>query len=102
MDQTLSTKLLLVSKKNKKFKRFFRNKSSGAVLAERSKRTIRDIFERPVSERRKADWIVILPTITKRYNNIIQSSTTLSSNQECLKKNEGCVCRNLIEEKERK
>ena len=70
---------------------YSRNSSFGAVSAERFNRTIRDLLKRPVFEKRNGNWIDILPTITKQYNNKVHSSTKLTPIQASLKKNEGYV-----------
>ena len=77
-------------------KLYSRNSSYGAVFAERFNRTIRDLLKKPVFERGDANWIDVLPTITKQYNNRIHSSTKLTPTQASLKKNEGYVYKNLI------
>ena len=59
-------------------KLFSRNSSYGAVFAERFNRTIRNLLKKIVFEQGDANWIDILPTITKQYNNRIHSSTKLS------------------------
>ena len=56
-------------------KLYSRNSSYGAVFAERINKTIRDLLKRPVFEKCDGNWIDILPTITKQYNNRIHSST---------------------------
>ena len=50
-------------------KRYSRNTSLGAIFAEKFNRTIRYLLKRPVFETGEADWIDILPTKTKKYNN---------------------------------
>ena len=45
------------------------NTSLGAVFAKRFNRTIRDLLKRPVFEKGDGNWIDILPTITRQYNN---------------------------------
>ena len=50
-------------------KRYSRCISLGAVFAERFNRTIRDLLKRQVFERGDANWIDVLPTKTKQYNN---------------------------------
>ena len=74
-----------------------RNSSYGAVFAEKFNRTIRDLLKKIVFEQGDANWIVILPTITKQYNNRIHSSTKLTPIQASLKKNEGYVYKNLLD-----
>ena len=50
-------------------KLYSRNSSYGAVFAERFNRTMRDLLKRPVFEKGDGNWIDVLPTITKHYNN---------------------------------
>ena len=59
-------------------KLYSRNSSYGAVFAERFNRTIRDLLKKIVFERGDANWVDVLPTITKQYNNKIHSSTKLT------------------------
>ena len=80
-------------------KLYSRNSSDGAVFAERFNRTIRDLLKKIVFERGDAKWIDILPTITKKYNNKVHSSTKLTPIQASLKKNEGFVYKNLIDKR---
>ena len=77
-------------------KLFSRNCSYGAVFAERFNRTIRDLLKRPVFEQGDSNWIDILPTITKQYNNKVHPSTKLTPIQASLKKNEGYVYKILL------
>ena len=69
-------------------KLYSRNSSYGAVFAERFNNSIRDVLKRPVFENGDGNWIDILSTITKQYNNRIHSSTKLSPKDAFLKKNE--------------
>ena len=78
-------------------KLYSRNSSYGAVFAERFNRTIRDLLKKIVFERGDANWIDVLPTITKQYNNKTHSSTKLTPTQASLKKNEGYVYKNLLD-----
>ena len=80
---------------------YSRNSSYGAVFAERFNRTIRDLLKRPVFEKGESNWIDILPTITKKYNNKIHSSTKLTPIQASLKKNEGYVYKNLSDKRKK-
>ena len=80
-------------------KLYSRNSSYGAVFAERFNRTIRDILKKPVFEKGDGNWIDILPTLTKQYNNRIHSSTKLSPKDASLKKNEGFVYKNLLDKR---
>ena len=78
-------------------KLYSRKSSYGAVFAERFNRTIRDLLKRPVFEKGDGNWIDVLQTITKQYNNKIHSSTELTPIQASLEKNEGIVYKNLID-----
>ena len=80
-------------------KLYSRKSSYGAVFAEHFNRTIRKLLKRPVSEKGDGNWIDILPTITKQYNNRIHSSTKLTPIQASIKKNEGYVYKNLLDKR---
>ena len=82
-------------------KLYSRNSSYGTVFAERFNRTIRDLLKRPVFEKGDVNWIDVLPTITKQYNNRIHSSTKLTPIQASLKKNEGYVYKNLLDKRKK-
>ena len=82
-----------------KIKLYSRNTELGAVFAERFNRTIRDLLKRPVFEKGDGNWIDVLPTITKQYNNKTHSSTKLTPTQASLKKNEGYVYKNLLDKR---
>ena len=84
---------------NNNIKPYSRNTSLGAVFAERSNRTFRNLLKGPVFERRVANWIDVLPTITKQSNNRVHSSTKLTPMQASLKKNEGYVYNNLLDKR---
>ena len=64
-------------------------------------RTIRDLPKKIVFEHGDANWIDVLPTITKQYNKRIYSSTKLSPFQASLKKNEGYVYKNLLDKRKK-
>ena len=80
-------------------KLYSRNSSYGAVFAERFNRTIRDLLKKIVFENGDANWIDVLQTITKQYNNRIHSSTKLTPTQASLKKKEGFVYKNLLDKR---
>ena len=82
-------------------KPYSRNSSYGAVFAERFNRTIRDLLKKIVFENGDANWIDVLQTITKQYNNKIHSSTKLSPKDASLKKNEGYVYKNLLDKRKK-
>ena len=82
-------------------KLYSRNSSFGAVFAERFNRTIRDLLKKIVFENGDANWIDVLQTITKQYNNKVHSSTKLTPTQGSLKKNEGFVYKNLLDKRKK-
>ena len=82
-------------------KLYSRNSSYGAVFAERFNRTIRDLIKKIVFEQGDANWIDVLPTISKQYNSRIHSSTKLSPKDASLKKNEGVVYKNLLDKRKK-
>ena len=80
-------------------KLYSRNSSNGAVFAERFIRTIRDLLKRPVFEKGDGNWIDVIQTITKQYNNTTHSSTKLSPKDASLKKNECYIYKNLLDKR---
>ena len=82
-------------------KLYSRNSSYGAVFAERFNRTIRDLLKKIVFENGDANWIDVLQTITKQYNNRVHTSTKLSPKDASLKKNEGYVYKNLLDKRKK-
>ena len=70
------------------------------VFAERFNKTIRDLLK-PVFEKGDDNWIDVLPTITKQYNNRIHSSTKLTPFQGSSKKNEGFVYKNILDKRKK-
>ena len=86
---------------NKKNKLFSRNSSYGADFAERFNLTIRNLLIRPVFEKSDGNWIDVLQTITKQYNNPVHTSTKLTPIQASLKKNEGFVSNNLLDKRKK-
>ena len=83
--------------KKNNVKLYSRNSSFGSVFSERLIRTIRDLLKKIIFEHGDGNWIDVLPTITKQYNNRIHSSTKLTPIQASLKKNEGYVYKNLLD-----
>ena len=87
--------------KNNNIKPYSRNSSFGAVFAERFNESIRILLKKFVFERGDANYIDVLPTITKQCNNRMHSSTLLNRIQASLKKNEGFVCNNLLDKRKK-
>ena len=88
-----------LNKKNNKL--YSGNSSYGAVFAESFNPTIRDLPKKPVFEKGDAEWIDVLPTKTKQYNNTIHSSTKLTPMPAILKKTEGFVYKNLLDKRKK-
>ena len=82
-------------------KLYSRNSLYGAVFAERFNRTIRDLLKKPVFEKGDGNWIDVLQTITKQYNNKTHSSTKLTPTQASLKKNVGFVYKNSLDKRKK-
>ena len=80
---------------NNHIEHYSRNTSVGAVFAKRFKRTIEDLPKKIVFERKAANWIDVLPKITKQNNNRVHLFTKLMPIQTSPKKNEGYVYKNL-------
>ena len=87
--------------KKNNIKLYSRNRLYGAVFAERFNRTMRDLLKKPVFEKSDGNWIDVLQTITKQYNNETHSSTKLTPTQASSKKNEGYVYKNFLDKREK-
>ena len=79
--------------KNNQHYSFFTDK--GPSIAERVIRTVRNLLKKPVFEKGKADWLSELPSVIKKYNNTIHSSTKMTPIQASKKSNEKLVYNNL-------
>ena len=79
-------------------KLYSRNTYLGAVFVERFNKTNRDLHKRPVFEKGDGNWIDVLSTIRKQYNNRIHSSTKLSPKDASLK-NERFVYKDLLDKR---
>ena len=86
---------------NNNIKLYSRNTHLGASFAERFNKSIRDLLKKIVFEHGDANWIDVLPTITKQNNNRIHTSTKLSPKDASLKKNEEFVYKNLIDKRKK-
>ena len=80
---------------------YSRNSSYGAVFAERFNHTIRDLLQGPVFEKGDGNFVDVIPTITKQYNNKKHPSTKLTPIQAGLKKNVGYVHKNLLDKRKK-
>ena len=86
---------------NNNIKLYSRISSNGAVFAECFNSTNRYLLERPVFEKGDANWIDVLPTITKEYDTRLHSSTMLTPIQASFKKNEGYVYNKLLDKRKK-
>ena len=86
---------------NNNIQNYSRNTSFGSVFAERFNHSIRDLLKNPVFEWRDGNWIDILPTIRKQFNNRTHTCIKLPPIQASLRKNEGFVCKNLIDKRKK-
>ena len=76
---------------DKIIKRYSRYTDKGAVFAERFNRPIRSSLKKPVLKEGKTDWLSDLPSVIKKYNNTIHSSTKMTPIQASKKLNEKLV-----------
>ena len=86
----------LKSKNMQHYSRFTDNCPS---IAERVIRTIRNLLKKPVFLASNADWLSELPSIIKKYNNTIHSSTKMTPIQASKKSNEKQVYSNLRDDR---
>ena len=73
----------------------------GAVFAVRFDRTIKDLLRKVVLERGDANWIDVLPKITKQNNKGILSSTNVSSIEASSKKNEEYADKKILDKRKK-
>ena len=85
--------------KSKNIHHYSRYTDKGPSIAERVIRTIRNILKKPVFEKGNADWISELPSVVKKYNNTIHSSTKMIPIQASKKSNEKTVLDNLRDDR---
>ena len=87
--------------KTKNIQHYSRFTDKNSSIAERVIRTIKNLIKKPVFEKGNADWLSELPSVVKKYNNTIHSSTKKTPNQASKKSNEKEVYSNL-QDKRRK
>ena len=80
---------------------FSRFTDKGPSIAERGIRTKRNFVNKPVFEKGNADWLSELPSVIKKYNNTIHSSTKMTPLQASKKSNETLVYTNLQDKREK-
>ena len=87
--------------KIKNIHHYSRFTDKGPSMAERVIRTIRNLLKKPVFLAGNADWLSELPSVIKKYNNTIHSSTKMTPNQASKKANEKLVYTNLHDKREK-
>ena len=85
--------------KAKNIQHYSRYTDKGPSIAERVIRTVRSLLKKPVFEKGKADWLSELPSVIKKYNNTIHSSTKMTPVQASKKVNEKEVFSNLRDDR---
>ena len=78
---------------------YSRYTSKGAVFTTRIKRTINNLFKKPVFEEVIANWIDQINTVAKQHNIEKHSSFKLTAIETSLKKNEAYNYRTLCDKK---
>ena len=86
--------------KIKKIHHYSRFTDKGPSIAERVIRTLRNLIKKPVFAKGNADWLSELPSVIKRYNKTIHSSTKMTPNPASKKSNEREVYSNLRDNRE--
>ena len=86
---------------NIKIEHYFRNTDKGAVFAERFNKSIKSPLRKPFFEKGDGNWIDVLPTKTKQYNNRIRTSSEITPIQASLKKNEGLVSKSFLDKRKK-
>ena len=81
--------------KSENVQHYSRFTDKGPSIAKRVIRTLRNLFKKPVLEKRNAEWLGELPSFIKQYYKTIHSSTKMTSIQSSKKSNEKLVCSNL-------
>ena len=85
--------------KTKNIQHYSRFTDKGPSIAERVIRTVRSLIKKPVFLAGNADWISELPSVIKKYNNTIHSSTKMTPTQASKKSNQKLVYNNLRDDR---
>ena len=85
--------------KSKSIHHYSRYTDKGPSIAERVIKTVRSLLKKPVFEKGRADWQSELPSVIKKYNNTIHSSTKMTPIQASKKINEKLVFSNLRDDR---
>ena len=81
--------------KAKKIQHYSRFTDKGPSIAERVKRTIRNLLKEPVFEKGKANWLSEIPSVIKQYNKTIHNSMKMTPIQVSKKSTDREVSSNL-------
>ena len=87
--------------KSKNIRHYFRFTDKGPSICERVIRAIRNLLRKPVFEKGNPDWSSELPSVIKKYNNTIHSSTKMTPIQASKKSNEKEVSSNLQDKRQK-
>ena len=74
-------------------KQYSTKKYLGDLFAERFNRTVRDLLKQPAFEKAESNWIGVLSTKMKQYNNRVHNSTKLTPIQASLERTKGSFTR---------
>ena len=85
--------------KSKNIHHYSRFTDKGPSIAERVIKTVRNLLKKPVFEKGNANWISELPSVVKKYNNKIHSSTKMIPIQASKKSNAKEVFDNLRDDR---
>ena len=87
--------------KSKNIQHYSRYTDKGPSIAERVIRTIRNLLKKPIFLAGNADWLSELPSVIKKYNKSIHSSTKMTPIQASKKSNEKAVFDNLRDDRQK-
>ena len=85
--------------KSKSIQHYSRYTDKGPSIAERVIRTVRNLLKKPIFLAGNADWLSELPSVVKKYNNTIHSSTKMTPIQASKKSNEKIIFDNLKDDR---
>ena len=86
--------------KSKNIHHYSRYTDKGPSIAERVIKTVRNLLKKPIFLAGNANWLSELPSVVKKYNNTIHSSTKMTPIQASKKSNEKIVYNNLKDNRE--
>ena len=87
--------------KSKSIQHYSRFTDKDPSIAERVIRTVRNLLKKPKFEKGNANWLSELPSVIKKYNNTLHSSTRMTPNRAPKKSNEKIVFDNLRDDRQK-